>query len=115
MYHIAPQQNRPRPGIRADYRKSAVSEKYQAGTAAASGFLYFRIRPLYRLRRSAWFLKIRSLTLLINFSAVFVFPPGLVARPLPEFREFREDRSELKTYLDRATNMQDLDQWRSYV
>ncbi|MCB1171047.1 MAG: hypothetical protein KDK25_11960, partial [Leptospiraceae bacterium] len=77
--------------------------------------LAFRWRPYYLFRRRRWFLRFLSLTLLINFSAVFVFPPGLLARPVPHFREFREDRSELKTYLDRATNMQDLDQWRSYV
>ncbi|MBU41998.1 MAG: hypothetical protein CMN76_02170 [Spirochaetaceae bacterium] len=54
-----------------------------------------------------------SIWLVVNFLVIFVFPPSLVARP---FRDFQaQDERELKSYLDRAAHMPDLDQWRSYV
>ncbi|HBS06048.1 MAG TPA: hypothetical protein DEA96_13860, partial [Leptospiraceae bacterium] len=61
----------------------------------------------------SWTRKCISLWLILNFLAIFVFPPSLVAEPFRDFRE--EDEQALKGYLNRATNMQDLDQWRSYV
>ncbi|MBR32319.1 MAG: hypothetical protein CMN77_13520 [Spirochaetaceae bacterium] len=69
--------------------------------------------PTRKLRRSGWFLKSICIWLVINFLTIFVFPPSLVAQP---FRDFEgEDKKALESYLNRATNMQDLDQWRSYV
>lgn len=60
-----------------------------------------------------WIQKSISCWLILNFLTIFVFPPGLVAEP---FRDFDgEDKKALESYLNRATNMQDLDQWRSYV
>ncbi|MEQ8352681.1 MAG: hypothetical protein RH862_14430 [Leptospiraceae bacterium] len=60
-----------------------------------------------------WIQKSISFWLILNFLTIFVFPPGLVAEP---FRDFDgEDKKALESYLNRATNMQDLDQWRSYV
>ncbi len=71
------------------------------------------VPPTRKLRRSGWFLKSICIWLVINFLTIFVFPPSLVAQP---FRDFEgEDKKALESYLNRATNMQDLDQWRSYV